>query len=207
MTKITSRIRLPEALIDALDRAAAALGLTRSRLIIQAVERAIDEYSTWSPAFLEAIKAPRPELEEAVDTMMDAIRARRSRNEAPSFEVRPRYQHPLRPDEQSADACGSAGEAPRAGVATSQVTIAEIEFGLRNQPVSKRRSLLQAQWGPAGRERIRLPWDDPVRRSFGEQKARPERSGKRMSDFYLAIAAHAIAFGLIFVTEADLRAS
>ena len=85
MAKNTTSIRLPEELIDALDQRAAALGLTRSQLIIQAVEQALEEYSAWSPRFLKAIGTPRPELEEAVDTMLDAIRARRTRNEAPGL--------------------------------------------------------------------------------------------------------------------------
>jgi len=89
---------------------------------------------------------------------------------------------------------------PRADVAISQVTVAEIEFGLRYLPASKRRRLLQEQWGTIASELIRLPWDDPVSRAFGERKAHLERSGRRMSDFDLAIAAHAIAFGLIVVT-------
>ncbi len=89
---------------------------------------------------------------------------------------------------------------PRADVAISQVTVAEIEFGLRYLPASRRRRLLRAQWETIGPELIRLPWDDQVSRAFGERKARLERSGKRMSDFDLAIAAHAIALGLIIVT-------
>ena len=85
MAKNTTSIRLPEELIDALDQRASALGLTRSQLIIQAVEQALEECSAWSPGFLKAIGTPRPELEEAVDTMLDAIRARRTRNEAPGL--------------------------------------------------------------------------------------------------------------------------
>lgn len=88
----------------------------------------------------------------------------------------------------------------RADVAISQVTVAEIEFGLRYVPPSKRRRLLQEQWQTIGAELIRLPWDDEVSRAFGERKARLERGGMRMSDFGLAIAAHAIALGLIVVT-------
>ena len=88
----------------------------------------------------------------------------------------------------------------RADVGVSQVTVAEIEFGLRYLPASKRRRLLQEQWGVIGPELIRLPWDDQVSRAFGERKARLERAGNRMSDFDLAIAAHAIAHGLIVVT-------
>jgi predicted transcriptional regulator len=85
MAKDTTSIRMPEALIHALDRQAAALGLTRSQLIIRAVEQALEEHSAWSPAFLKAVGTPRPELEEAVDEMMEAIRTRRSRNAAPGL--------------------------------------------------------------------------------------------------------------------------
>jgi tRNA(fMet)-specific endonuclease VapC len=91
-------------------------------------------------------------------------------------------------------------ETPRADVAISQVTVAEIEFGLRYLPTSKRRRLLQQQWEAIGLELIHLSWDDPVSRAFGERKARLVRTGNRMSDFDLAIAAHAIALGLIIVT-------
>jgi tRNA(fMet)-specific endonuclease VapC len=90
---------------------------------------------------------------------------------------------------------------PRADVGISQVTVAEIEFGLRYLPASRRRRLLQEQWAVIGPELIRLPWDDSVSRAFGERKARLERAGRRMSDFDLAIAAHAIAFELIVVTS------
>lgn len=89
---------------------------------------------------------------------------------------------------------------PRADVAISQITVAEIEFGLRYLPSSRRRRLLEAQWRAIGPELIRLPWDDVVSRAFGERKARLERAGHRMSDFDLAIASHALAFGLIVVT-------
>jgi tRNA(fMet)-specific endonuclease VapC len=89
---------------------------------------------------------------------------------------------------------------PRSDVGVSQVTVAEIEFGLRYLPESRRRTLLRAQWEAIGSELIRLPWDDSVSQVFGERKARLERRGRRMSDFDLAIAAHAMAFGLIIVS-------
>ena len=89
---------------------------------------------------------------------------------------------------------------PRADVGIAQVTAAEIEFGLRCLPASKRRRLLEEQWRAIGSELIRLPWTDDVSRAFGERKARLERAGKRMSDFDLAIVAHAIVHGCIVVT-------
>jgi hypothetical protein len=85
MAKNTTSIPLPEALIGALDRKAAAQGLTAGQVIIQAVERALTDQSAWSPGFIEAIGSRRPELEEAVDTVMSAIRERRSRNDAPAL--------------------------------------------------------------------------------------------------------------------------
>jgi hypothetical protein len=85
MPRSTTSIRLPEALVEALDQRAAALGLTRSQLIVQAIEQVLEEQSAWSPRFLKAIGTPRPELAEAVDEMMEAILARRSRKEAPGL--------------------------------------------------------------------------------------------------------------------------
>ena len=60
-------------------------GPSSGSLIVQAVENALEAYSAWSPKFLKAIGTPRPELDEALDQMMGAIRARRSRNEAPAL--------------------------------------------------------------------------------------------------------------------------
>ena len=85
MAKNTTSIRLPEELIQALDERAAALGVTRSQLIIEAVERALEDRSAWSSRFLKAIETTRPDLEEAVDEMTEAIRERRSRSEAPGL--------------------------------------------------------------------------------------------------------------------------
>jgi tRNA(fMet)-specific endonuclease VapC len=102
-----------------------------------------------------------------------------------------------------ATAAARLARTSRADVGISQVTVAEIEFGLRYLPASRRRRSLQEQWRVIGSELIRLPWDDRVSRVFGERKARLERAGRRMSDFDLAIAAHAIAHGLIVVTADD----
>jgi tRNA(fMet)-specific endonuclease VapC len=89
---------------------------------------------------------------------------------------------------------------PREDVAISQVTASEIEFGLRHLPASRRRRAMEAQWAAIGAELIRIPWSDEVSRRFGERKARLARAGRRMSDFDLAIAVHALAYGLIIVT-------
>ena len=85
MPRSTTSVRLPDELIEALDRRAEALGLSRSQLIIQAIEKAIAESSEWSPKFLDAIGSPRADLDVAVDELMDAISSRRSRSEVPDF--------------------------------------------------------------------------------------------------------------------------
>ena len=92
-------------------------------------------------------------------------------------------------------------EIARDDVAIAQVTAAEIEFGLKYLQSSKRRSLLQEQWNVVGEELLRLAWTDEVSRIFGERKAKLERRGNRMSDFDLAIAAHALAYDLTIVTS------
>jgi predicted nucleic acid-binding protein len=88
----------------------------------------------------------------------------------------------------------------REDVQISQVTVAEIEFGLRSLPASKRRRALEAQWSAIGPELIRLPWSDELSRLFGERKARLARAGRQSSDFDLAIAVHALVHGLTLVT-------
>jgi metal-responsive CopG/Arc/MetJ family transcriptional regulator len=85
MPRNTISVRLPDDLVEALDERAAALGVTRSQLIIEAVEQALAQRSAWSPGFLKAIGTPRPELEEAVAEMVEAIREHRSRSEAPEL--------------------------------------------------------------------------------------------------------------------------
>jgi predicted transcriptional regulator len=85
MAKETTSVRFPDQLVRALDRRAAALGLTRTEFIIRAVEHALEERSTWSPAFLKAIGTFRPELEEAANEMMEAIRTARTRGARPKL--------------------------------------------------------------------------------------------------------------------------
>ena len=75
----------PDELVEALDARAAALGVTRSQLILEAVEQALEQRTAWSPAFLKAIGAARPDLDETAAEMMKAIRERRSRSAAPEL--------------------------------------------------------------------------------------------------------------------------
>ena len=73
-------VHLPPKLILAVDRRARALGVSRNRVIVRALEREVDERAAWRPEFLDALRQVEPEVGAAVDDMATAIRrGRRSK--------------------------------------------------------------------------------------------------------------------------------
>ena len=81
---MATTVHLPQDLLDAVDRKAHALRMSRNRLIRRALEREVAGGTEWSPGFLERLRAPEPETIELVDEMLDAIRAgRRSKRPRP----------------------------------------------------------------------------------------------------------------------------
>lgn len=73
-------VHIPAALLKSVDRRAKALGVSRNRLIIRALEQAISEPSGWSPEFLARLRNAPPGAPEAVDELLAAVkRARRSK--------------------------------------------------------------------------------------------------------------------------------
>jgi tRNA(fMet)-specific endonuclease VapC len=92
----------------------------------------------------------------------------------------------------------------RADVAVPQPVIAEVHYGLARLPNSKRRRALIERWSLFEHELPRAEWTDEVSAHFGALKALLEKQGKRLEDFDLAIAAHALALDAILVT-ADAR--
>ncbi len=85
MRRRTVNMRLPEDLIEAVDRRATARGVTRSQLVTEAVQRMLEDRLAWSPGFLRAIETPRRELQRAAEEMMASIRSRRSRSGEPEL--------------------------------------------------------------------------------------------------------------------------
>ncbi|MFO0873882.1 MAG: ribbon-helix-helix protein, CopG family [Phycisphaerales bacterium] len=67
-------IRLPEPLLAAVDRRAKSLRLSRTRLIIQALERELPDGSDWSPWFFERLGEASAAMAPAVDEMLAQIR-------------------------------------------------------------------------------------------------------------------------------------
>jgi len=90
--------------------------------------------------------------------------------------------------------------AGRAAVLVPRPVLAEIAYGISRLPLSRRKEELSLVYARVLEELGRAPWTDEVSALFGEKKAWLERHGKRVEDFDVAIAAHALAHGATLVT-------
>jgi predicted transcriptional regulator len=73
-------VHIPPALLQSIDRRAKALGMSRNRLIIRALEQAVTERAEWAPEFLERLRDVDDDTVEAVDDLLEAVKqARRSK--------------------------------------------------------------------------------------------------------------------------------
>ncbi|HUF47187.1 MAG TPA: ribbon-helix-helix protein, CopG family [Vicinamibacterales bacterium] len=73
-------VHIPPALLKSVDRRARALGLSRNRLIVRALEQAVTERRAWAPEFLDRLRSVDDETREAADELLSAVKqARRSR--------------------------------------------------------------------------------------------------------------------------------
>lgn len=73
-------VHIPAELLKSVDRRAKALGVSRNRLIVRALEQAVSERSGWTPEFLERLRNVDRETSAAVDELLaDVKRSRRSK--------------------------------------------------------------------------------------------------------------------------------
>jgi hypothetical protein len=73
-------VHIPAALLKSVDRRAKALGVSRNRLIVKALERAVNERIEWAPEFLEKLRNVDDNTVEAVDELLQSVKqARRSK--------------------------------------------------------------------------------------------------------------------------------
>jgi hypothetical protein len=79
---VATTVHIPKPLLAAADRRARALRISRNRLIVQALERELVMAAQWSPLFLSELRAVDAETGEAVDDLLDVVRAGR-RSKAP----------------------------------------------------------------------------------------------------------------------------
>lgn len=71
---MATSIHIPKPLLEALDRKARALKISRNRLVVQALEREMTTESDWSPGFFEQLSEVSSETAEAIDELLKSRR-------------------------------------------------------------------------------------------------------------------------------------
>jgi hypothetical protein len=73
-------VHIPDPLLKSVDRRAKALGISRNRLVVRALEQAVSVRAHWSPEFLQRLRTVNRETSKAVDALLTAVtKARRSK--------------------------------------------------------------------------------------------------------------------------------
>lgn len=73
-------VHIPAPLLKSVDRRAKALGMSRNRLIVKALERTVGEQTRWTPEFLDRLRQVDDGTVDAVDALLQSVkRARQSK--------------------------------------------------------------------------------------------------------------------------------
>jgi predicted transcriptional regulator len=77
---MATTVHIPDPLLKSVDRRARALGISRNRLVVRALEQAVSVRSGWAPEFLQRLRDVDRETSAAVDDLLIAVtQARRSK--------------------------------------------------------------------------------------------------------------------------------
>ena len=77
---MATSIHVPASLLEAVDRKARSLRISRNQLIVRALEREVQAGADWSPGFIERLADVEPDTAHDVDDLLRAVRtARRSK--------------------------------------------------------------------------------------------------------------------------------
>jgi hypothetical protein len=82
---MAASVHIPPELLAAVDRKAGALGISRNRLIIRALERELVPGAGWSGGFFDSLAAIEPGTAEAARAMEEAIKAGRRSKRGPNL--------------------------------------------------------------------------------------------------------------------------
>ncbi len=74
-------VHIPKQLLEAVDRRARALRISRNHLIVLALEREMKQTAAWSPGFFERLVEVDEPTSKAVDDLMAAVRTGRRSKE------------------------------------------------------------------------------------------------------------------------------
>jgi metal-responsive CopG/Arc/MetJ family transcriptional regulator len=82
---MATSVHLPKPLLDAVDRRARALKISRNRLIVKALERELANTSEWSSEFFQALETVDSDTRDAMDELLEEVRARRTSKGPPKL--------------------------------------------------------------------------------------------------------------------------
>ena len=82
---MATSVHLPKPLLDAVDRRARALKISRNRLIVKALERELSATTEWPPGFFEQFLATDDATRQAAGEMLEHIRSNRSAKKPPKL--------------------------------------------------------------------------------------------------------------------------
>jgi metal-responsive CopG/Arc/MetJ family transcriptional regulator len=75
---MATSIHIPKPLLEAVDRKARVLKISRNRLIVRALERELTAGNDWSPGFFEQLGSVSPDTAAAVDDLLASVRQART---------------------------------------------------------------------------------------------------------------------------------
>jgi hypothetical protein len=77
---MATSVHLPSALLEAVDRKARALRISRNQLVVQALEHDLQGGADWSPGFFSRLSDVDPDTASDVEDMLQTVRkARKSK--------------------------------------------------------------------------------------------------------------------------------
>lgn len=82
---VPTSVHLPPSLLEALDRHARRLGVSRNRVIVRALERELAADTGWSEGFFDALASGDREERELADDMLREVTSRRTSKAAPKL--------------------------------------------------------------------------------------------------------------------------
>jgi hypothetical protein len=74
---VPTSVHIPSDLLKQADQRAAALGISRNRLIVRALQQELKSNSDWSPEFFDQLRAVDPDKTQAVNELKTAVQANR----------------------------------------------------------------------------------------------------------------------------------
>jgi Ribbon-helix-helix protein, copG family len=75
---MVTSIHIPKPLLEAVDRKARALKVSRDRLIVQALEKELAPGAGWSPGFFDQLRQVDADTAAAVDDLLASVRQART---------------------------------------------------------------------------------------------------------------------------------